>query len=88
MTRSRVLTVATDVTDPQQTEAMADAAVERFGTPYGLVNAAGITLVGSLLDVDMDKLRRVSRRQRRGHAERESCRRAQAGRRGAPPARS
>jgi meso-butanediol dehydrogenase / (S,S)-butanediol dehydrogenase / diacetyl reductase len=56
---SRVLTVVTDVTDPLQTEAMADAAVERFGTPYGLVNAAGITLVGSLLDVDQDQLRRV-----------------------------
>ena len=54
-----MLTVPTDVTDPQQTEAMADAAVDRFGAPYGLVNAAGITLVGSLLDVDMDKLRKV-----------------------------
>ena len=49
----------TDVTDPEQTEAIAEAAVERFGTPYGLVNSAGITVVGSLLDVDPDKLARV-----------------------------
>ncbi len=55
----RVLAVPTDVTDPKQTEALADAAVERFGTPYGLVNAAGITCVGSLLDVDPDGWRRV-----------------------------
>jgi meso-butanediol dehydrogenase/(S,S)-butanediol dehydrogenase/diacetyl reductase len=55
----RVLSVPTDVTDPKQTEALADAAVERFGTPYGLVNAAGITCVGSLLDVDPDDWRRV-----------------------------
>ena len=56
---SRVLTVPTDVTDPVQTEAMADAAVRAFGTPYALVNAAGITMVGSLLDVDPDGWRRV-----------------------------
>jgi meso-butanediol dehydrogenase / (S,S)-butanediol dehydrogenase / diacetyl reductase len=56
---SRVLAVKTDVTDPQQTDALADAAVERFGAPYGLVNSAGITLVGSLLDVDPDGWRRV-----------------------------
>lgn len=56
---SRVLTVPTDVTDPEQTEALADAAVERFGTPYGLVNSAGITCVGSVLDVDPEDWRRV-----------------------------
>ena len=56
---SRVLTVPTDVTDPKQTEALADVAVERFGMPYGLVNAAGITCVGSLLDVDPDAWRKV-----------------------------
>ena len=56
---SRILTVPTDVTDPAQTEAMADAAVRAFGTPYALVNAAGITMVGSLLDVDPDGWRRV-----------------------------
>jgi len=56
---SRVLTVPTDVTDPAQTEAMADAAVRAFGAPYALVNAAGITMVGSLLDVDPDGWSRV-----------------------------
>jgi len=56
---SRVLVVQTDVTDPEQTEALAEAAVERFGTPYGLVNSAGISCVGSLLDVDPDAWRRV-----------------------------
>jgi meso-butanediol dehydrogenase / (S,S)-butanediol dehydrogenase / diacetyl reductase len=56
---SRVLTVATDVSDPGQTEALVKAAEERFGTPYGLVNAAGITCVGSLLDVDADAWRRT-----------------------------
>jgi len=56
---ARVLTVPTDVTDPAQTEALVEAAVERFGTPYGLVNSAGITCVGSLLDVEPDAWRRV-----------------------------
>jgi meso-butanediol dehydrogenase/(S,S)-butanediol dehydrogenase/diacetyl reductase len=56
---SRVLAVPTDVTDPAQAEALVEAAVERFGTPYGLVNSAGITCVGSLLDVEPDAWRRV-----------------------------
>lgn len=56
---SRVLAVPTDVTDTAQVEALVDAAVERFGTPYGLVNSAGITCVGSLLDVEADAWRRV-----------------------------
>jgi meso-butanediol dehydrogenase / (S,S)-butanediol dehydrogenase / diacetyl reductase len=56
---SWVLTVATDVSDPGQTEALIKAAEERFGTPYGLVNAAGITCVGSVLDVDADAWRRT-----------------------------
>ena len=56
---ARVLTVTTDVTDPMQTEALADAAVQQFGPPHGLVNSAGITMVGSLLDVDPEGFRRV-----------------------------
>ncbi len=55
----RVLLVPTDVTDSSQAEALAAAAVTRFGTPYGLVNAAGITCVGSLLDVQPDAWSRV-----------------------------
>ena len=56
---SRVLVVPTDVTNPEQTEALADAAVSQFGTPYGLVNSAGISCVGSLLDVEPEAWRRV-----------------------------
>ena len=55
----RLLLVPTDVTDASQAEALAAAAVARFGTPYGLVNAAGITCVGSLLDVEPDAWSRV-----------------------------
>ncbi len=55
----RVLVVPTDVTDPEQTEALADTAVATFGTPYGLVNSAGVSCVGSLLDVEADAWRRV-----------------------------
>lgn len=56
---SRALAVRTDVTDPTQTEGLVDAAAARFGTPYGLVNCAGITCLGSVLDVDPDDWRRV-----------------------------
>jgi len=55
----RVLVVPTDVTDAAHADALAEAAVARFGTPYGLVNAAGITCVGSLLDVGADAWSRV-----------------------------
>ena len=56
---SRVLTVRTDVTDATQTESLVDSALARFGTPYGLVNCAGITCIGSVLDVDPDDWRKV-----------------------------
>jgi NAD(P)-dependent dehydrogenase (short-subunit alcohol dehydrogenase family) len=55
----RVLVVPTDVTDAVQTDALVETATTRFGTPYGLVNAAGITCVGSLLDVGADAWSRV-----------------------------
>ena len=55
---SRVLTVRTDVTDATQTESLVDSALARFGTPYGLVNCAGITCIGSVLDVDPDDWRK------------------------------
>jgi NAD(P)-dependent dehydrogenase (short-subunit alcohol dehydrogenase family) len=56
---ARVLTVRTDVTDPEQTEHLVAAATASFGTPYGLVNSAGIACVGSLLDVSSDDWRSV-----------------------------
>lgn len=55
----RFLAVPTDVTDPSQADALVAAAVARFGTPYGLVNSAGISCVGSLLDVAADAWNRV-----------------------------
>ena len=56
---SRVLTVRTDVTEATQTESLVDSALARFGTPYGLVNCAGITCIGSVLDVDPHDWRKV-----------------------------
>jgi meso-butanediol dehydrogenase/(S,S)-butanediol dehydrogenase/diacetyl reductase len=56
---SRILTVRTDVTDATQTESLVESAIARFGTPYGLVNCAGITCVGSVLDVDPGDWRKV-----------------------------
>lgn len=56
---SRMLTVRTDVTDATQTESLVDSALARFGTPFGLVNCAGITCIGSVLDVDPDDWRKV-----------------------------
>lgn len=41
----RALTVTTDVTDPRQCQAMADAAVEEFGRVDVLVNNAGVGTV-------------------------------------------
>ena len=83
--QSRVLAVQTDVTDPEQTEALAEAAVERFGTPYGLVNSAGISCVGSLLDVDPDGMAASHGRQRRRHVQREPGLRSKGGRRRSAP---
>lgn len=55
----RILVVPTDVTESSQADALAAAAAARFGTPYGLVNSAGISCVGSLLDVGADAWSRV-----------------------------
>lgn len=56
---SRFLAVAGDVTDFLQMEAVVQKANERFGVPYGLVNAAGITCVGSLVDVEPANFQKV-----------------------------
>jgi NAD(P)-dependent dehydrogenase (short-subunit alcohol dehydrogenase family) len=55
----RILTVAVDVADDKQVQAFVDDAVARFGTPYGLVNCAGIRGVGTVLDTERDAWRRV-----------------------------
>lgn len=44
--------VKADVTDPKQCENLINTAIEKFGTLDGLVNYAGITDVGSLVDTD------------------------------------
>jgi NAD(P)-dependent dehydrogenase (short-subunit alcohol dehydrogenase family) len=55
----RLLCVPTDVADRTQAVAFVRAGVERFGTPYGLVNCAGVRGVGSVLDVAAEAVRRV-----------------------------
>jgi glucose 1-dehydrogenase len=46
----RTLATATDVASPDQVEAATGAAVEGLGTPYLLVNNAGITRIGRMED--------------------------------------
>jgi NAD(P)-dependent dehydrogenase (short-subunit alcohol dehydrogenase family) len=54
------IAVAVDVTDEAAVAALFDAAQERFGTPTGLVNNAGITSpMGPLADIPVADLRRV-----------------------------
>jgi len=45
------------VTDRSQCHALVDAATERFGIPWGLVNSAGATCVVSVLDVEPEAWR-------------------------------
>ena len=45
---TEVLTVRTDVGDPAQVRALADAAVERFGAVHVVCNNAGIALFGPM----------------------------------------
>jgi NAD(P)-dependent dehydrogenase (short-subunit alcohol dehydrogenase family) len=55
----RIVGVPTDVADPSEARALVNAAVDRFGIPYGLVNCAGIRCVGTILDVSPEDVRRV-----------------------------
>jgi NAD(P)-dependent dehydrogenase (short-subunit alcohol dehydrogenase family) len=55
----RFLGVATDVAERDQVVDFVGAAADRFGTPDGLVNCAGIRCVGSVLDVDPEDWQRV-----------------------------
>jgi NAD(P)-dependent dehydrogenase (short-subunit alcohol dehydrogenase family) len=56
---SHLMWVRADVTEVAQMEALVEQANDRFGVPYGLVNAAGITCVGSLIDVAPANWQRV-----------------------------
>jgi meso-butanediol dehydrogenase / (S,S)-butanediol dehydrogenase / diacetyl reductase len=47
----RFLAVPVNVADEQEVASFFDAAVARFGTPYGLVNSAGVRCVGTVLTV-------------------------------------
>jgi meso-butanediol dehydrogenase / (S,S)-butanediol dehydrogenase / diacetyl reductase len=55
----RILGIATNVADRQEVASFVRAAADRFGTPHGLVNCAGVRCVGSVLDVDPEDWRRV-----------------------------
>lgn len=54
-----VLAVPTDVTDPDQVEALADAAYAEFGAVELLVNNAGLESVGPTWDIPAAQWRRV-----------------------------
>lgn len=56
---AKVLPMAADVVDRAKVESVVAAAVERFGTLYGLVNSAGVRGVGSVLDFDDEAWRKV-----------------------------
>lgn len=53
------LAVPTDVADPVAVEALANAAVERFGRIDGWVNAAGVSLIGPFEALPPDAFRRT-----------------------------
>ncbi|WP_417725164.1 SDR family NAD(P)-dependent oxidoreductase [Salipiger sp.] len=55
----RFLAVATDVTDREQVERLFEKATGRFGAIDALINSAGVRAVGSILDADVEYMRRV-----------------------------
>lgn len=55
----RALVVPTDVSDPKQVEALADAAIARFGRIDTWINNAAISVYGSFLDLTLEEQRRV-----------------------------
>jgi NAD(P)-dependent dehydrogenase (short-subunit alcohol dehydrogenase family) len=55
----RICGVVVDITDRPQVEEFVSGAVRHFGSLYSLINSAGITGVGSLLDFEPDAWRRV-----------------------------
>jgi len=55
----KVYGAGVDVSDSAQVAALVAGAVERFGTPHGLVNSAGIRGVGTVLDFEEEAWHRV-----------------------------
>jgi NAD(P)-dependent dehydrogenase (short-subunit alcohol dehydrogenase family) len=55
----RFMGVLTNVAEMDDVTLFVDAAVQRFGVPYGLVNCAGVRCWGSVLDVDPADWRRA-----------------------------
>lgn len=53
------LVVGCDVTDPEETAALAEAAVEAYGSVEVLVNNAGVSTRGSFTELDHDEWHRV-----------------------------
>lgn len=53
------LAVTTDVTDPADVQRLVAATEDRFGRIDGLVNNAGVSLYGSIEDVDLAEFRRT-----------------------------
>jgi meso-butanediol dehydrogenase / (S,S)-butanediol dehydrogenase / diacetyl reductase len=56
---NRLLALPANVVDRAQVEAVIAAAVERFGSLYGLVNSAGVRGVGTVLDFDDEAWQKV-----------------------------
>jgi NAD(P)-dependent dehydrogenase (short-subunit alcohol dehydrogenase family) len=57
--RSEVLAVRTDVTKPEQVDALAKRAYDRFGAVHVVFNNAGVEVTGALWDGSLDDLRWV-----------------------------
>lgn len=55
----QVLSIATDVTDPVQTEAMAQRTIDTFGRIDILINSAGINIRGAIDELSLDDFQQV-----------------------------
>jgi NAD(P)-dependent dehydrogenase (short-subunit alcohol dehydrogenase family) len=55
----RFLAIPTNVANRDEVAAFVAGSVERFGTPHGLVNCAGIRCVGSVLDLEPEDWQRA-----------------------------
>lgn len=55
----QVLSIATDVTDPVQTEAMVQKTIDTFGRIDILINSAGINIRGAIDELSLDDFQQV-----------------------------